>query len=248
MSFELQLVVLTVVGFLAGAINAVAGGGSFLSLPALVWVGLPENVANGSNRIGILLGSFSSCLEFYRKGLLRRADLTWSAVPASLGALLGAYLASQIPNDVFRQVLVGLMIGVSLYTLWDSERGKKQLSEEAAIPLGLAGGAFFLVGVYAGFVQAGTGFFALAVTTRAGLNLVRGNAVKVSMNFFLTVAALAVFVHGGLVNWGLGLAHGVGSLGGGLVGARLTILKGNRWTKRVVTAMIVIFAILLLLK
>ncbi|MCA9792743.1 MAG: TSUP family transporter [Candidatus Eremiobacteraeota bacterium] len=248
MSFELQLVVLALVGLVAGAINAVAGGGSFLSLPALVWVGLPENVANGSNRIGILLGNCSSCLEFYRKGLLRRADLAWSALPASVGALLGAYLARQIPNDVFRQVLVGLMIGVSLYTLWDSERGKKQLSEEAAIPLGLAGGAFFLVGIYAGFVQAGTGFFALAVTTRAGLNLVRGNAVKVSMNLFLTIVALAVFIQGGLVNWGLGLAHGVGSLVGGMLGAKLTILKGNRWTKRVVTAMIVIFAVLLLLK
>ncbi len=103
--------------------------------------------------------------------------------------------------------------------------------------------AFFAVGVYGGFIQAGVGFLVLAVTTAAGLDLVRGNAVKVLSVLCWTAAALAVFAADGSVDWRLGVALAAGMLVGGVAGARLTVLKGHRWVKVVVTVTAVLFAV-----
>ncbi len=244
LSWELQIAALFGVGLVAAVINTVAGGGSFLTIPAFVWLGqLSETEANGTNRIGILLGNLSASVGFFRRGLVDKSDLAWSALPATFGGLIGAYAATQVSNELFRNVLAFLMVTVSLYTLWSNERKPKErptLSRQGAAL------AFVGVGLYAGFVQAGTGFFALAVTTAAGLDLVRGNAVKVTMNLILTIAALLVFARHGTLVLGLGLANGLGMLVGGYLGMRLSVWKGNRWLGRFVTFTIILFAVLLL--
>ena len=102
---------------------------------------------------------------------------------------------------------------------------------------------FFLTGVYGGFVQAGVGFLVLAATTMAGLDLVRGNAVKVLSILAFTVVSLAIFVSQGKVLWIPGLVLAVGTFVGGQLGVRFTVLKGHAWIKRVVTATIVVFAV-----
>jgi uncharacterized membrane protein YfcA len=102
---------------------------------------------------------------------------------------------------------------------------------------------FFVVGVYGGFVQAGVGFLILAVTTLAGLDLVRGNALKVLLVLTYIPVTLLLFGLSGKVAWGMGLALAAGNLLGGLAGVRLTVLKGHLWVKRIVTAAIVAFAI-----
>ena len=102
---------------------------------------------------------------------------------------------------------------------------------------------FFFAGVYGGFVQAGVGFLILAVTTAAGLDMVRGNAVKVLAIMGLTGLALAIFASQGRVDWALGLCLAAGTSLGGVLGARLTVLKGHRWVKRVVTAMVILLAV-----
>ena len=108
-------------------------------------------------------------------------------------------------------------------------------------PLVVAG--FFAVGLYGGFIQAGVGFLILAVTTMAGMDLVRGNAVKVLSVLLLTVVSLAIFARGGVIDWPLGIALGAGSFAGGLVGVRLAVLRGHAWLQRLVTATIVLFAL-----
>jgi hypothetical protein len=105
--------------------------------------------------------------------------------------------------------------------------------------------ACFGVGIYGGFLQAGVGFLVLAATSAAGLDLVRGNAVKMLSVLLLTMLSLAVFAGTGNVDWPLGLALGAGNLAGAMVGVRLAVLKGHRWLERIVTITIVIFAILL---
>lgn len=102
---------------------------------------------------------------------------------------------------------------------------------------------FFGVGLYGGFVQAGVGFLILAVTTMAGLDLVRGNAVKVLSVMAFTTVSLGIFVWFGKVHWPMGLTLAAGTVLGGLVGVRLTVLKGHRWVKGVVTAAVVVFAV-----
>ncbi len=106
---------------------------------------------------------------------------------------------------------------------------------------------FFVIGLYGGFVQAGVGFFILAVTTMAGLDLVRGNAVKVLSVLIFTTVALGIFAWEGKVHWPLGLTLAAGNVLGGLLGVRLTVLKGHAWVKGVVTVAVLVFAVKLLI-
>ena len=104
---------------------------------------------------------------------------------------------------------------------------------------------FFFVGVYGGFIQAGVGFVILALTSATGLDLIRGNAVKVLSVLLMTVLSLLIFANSGTVDWPRGLALGVGNFAGGLLGVRMAVLKGQRWLERVVTATVILFALLL---
>jgi uncharacterized protein len=102
---------------------------------------------------------------------------------------------------------------------------------------------FFLVGVYGGFLQAGVGFLVLAITTWSGLDLVRGNAIKIVAVLLVTVLALAIFAVNGTIHWPMGIALAVGNTIGGLIGVRLAVAQGHRWLKGVVTVTIIAFAI-----
>jgi uncharacterized membrane protein YfcA len=159
---------------------------------------------------------------------------------------VGVWIALVISDQSFKRVLALLMVTLALWTLW-APSGAGPQERAAAARRGkrslLIAGAFFLVGVYGGFVQAGVGFLILAATTVAGLDLVRGNAVKVLTVLCFTVLALALFAVNGRVDWLMGATLAAGTLLGGLVGARLTILKGHRWVRGVVTVTVVLFAL-----
>ncbi|WP_447975477.1 sulfite exporter TauE/SafE family protein [Nitrospira sp. Kam-Ns4a] len=238
---------LAAAGCMAGAVNVIAGGGSFLTLPLLIFLGLPATVANGTNRVAILLQNVAAVWGFHRHGVLDWRALAWAAVPATIGSVFGAWAALAVGDEVFKKILAILMVAVTLWTLWDPF-AERQLAEgvrsgEVGSP-GLALGlGFFLVGVYGGFVQAGVGFLVLAGTTWAGLDLIRGNAVKVLTVLASTAVSLAIFVSAGKIHWGMGLALAAGMVAGGLVGVRLTVLKGHAWVKGVVTATVVAFAV-----
>ena len=232
---------LIVTGLVAGTLNVLAGGGSFLTLPVLIFLGLPPGLANGTNRVGIFLQNVSAVMSFRRRGVLDWESLSWATLPATLGSVAGAGLALAISDEAFQRILAFLMVGVSLWTLAGARGDEEEEKTPAPKPLLVLG--FFLAGVYGGFVQAGVGFLILAVTTAAGYDLVRGNAVKVLSIMGLTALALLVFASQGRVDWGLGLCLAVGTSLGGVLGARLTVLKGHRWVKRVVTVMVVVFAV-----
>mgnify|MGYP002623411351 FL=1 len=237
-------VALFLTGIVAGALNVIAGGGSFLSLPLLMFLGLPPGVANGTNRVGILLQNVAAVRSFERHGVLDRSSLRWAALPATVGSVIGAWGALQVGDEAFKRVLVFLMIAMSLFVLWRPPAARFPSARRGWV-LALAFGA---IGVYGGFVQAGVGFFLLAGTTAAGLDLVRGNAVKVLTVLAMTVVALAVFAGAGRVMWSTGLTLGAGMILGGLLGARLTVLHGHRWVRGVVTVSIVVLAVKLLLE
>ena len=234
---------LVLAGIVAGALNVIAGGGSFLTLPILIFMGLPASVANGTNRVGIFIQNVGAVWGFHRNRLMDWKSILWAALPASLGAVAGTVLALSIGDAAFRKMLAFLMIAVTLWTLWDplGEKGEESRGRGVRLPA-LAFG-FFLTGVYGGFVQAGVGFLVLAATTMAGLDLVRGNAVKVLSILAFTVVSLAIFVSQGKVLWLPGLVLAVGTFVGGQLGVRFTVLKGHAWVKRVVTATIVVFAV-----
>ena len=238
-------VALFVIGFVAAVINVIAAGGSFLTLPLLLFLGLPASVANGTNRVGVLSQNISAVLGFHRHRVL---PVNWAlkvSLPAVVGASIGVWAALNVPDLAFRRILSIVMLVVTLGTLLHkSMKGEPRAEPQRPWHWTMVGG-FFLTGVYGGFLQAGVGFLLLAVTSVAGLDLVRGNAVKVFTVMLLTTLSLAVFAGTGHVDWPAGIALGLGNLLGGIVGVRVAVLKGHKWLEHVVTVTVIVFAILL---
>ena len=153
-----------------------------------------------------------------------------------------------IDDADFEKILAVLMVVITLWSLWNPSSISGKLSKDSSRSLLILGFSFFLIGIYGGFIQAGVGFFLLAATSMAGLNLVKGNAVKVLTGQVFTIVSLVIFAMQGKVALEAGLILVVGTMTGGLVGARLTVRKGDAWVRRFVTATILIFAVLLWVK
>lgn len=243
----LQYILLFFVGVVAGTLNVIAGGGSFLTIPLLIFMGLPPIVANGTNRVGILCQNITASWSFQRHGVVDWQYVRWATGPAVIGALLGSKIAIVIGDEIFKNILAALMIAVTLWTLWDPLKHKNR--DKSAKPFNRTAlmGGFFLVGIYGGFVQAGVGFLVLAATTLAGLDLVKGNAVKVLSILAYTFISLAIFTWEGKVDWTLGLVLATGTMIGSQIGVHLTVLKGHKWIKKVVTVIVIVMAIKLLI-
>jgi uncharacterized membrane protein YfcA len=249
----IEALALMAVGAVSGALNVLAGGGSFLTLPLLIFLGLPPGVANGTNRVAILVQNAGAVWRFRRHGLVDRAWIPLAAGPAVLGAVLGTWAAIEIGDEAFRRVLAILMVLATLWILWDplaKRAGDTRVPGGRDAPVEPGGGrraafaaAFFAVGLYGGFVQAGIGFLLAAVAIWAGLDLVRGNALKVLVVLLLTPISLAIFAWSGRVEWLVGAPLAVGHLAGALVGVRWTVAKGHVWIKRFLTVTVIAFAI-----
>ena len=167
------------------------------------------------------------------------------SVPAVVGAGFGVWAALNVPDVAFRRILSLVMLAMTLATLLHrSMRGAPRAAPRHPWHWTMVVG-FFVTGLYGGFLQAGVGFLALAMTSFAGLDMVRGNAVKVFTVMLLTLLSLAVFAGTGHVNWPAGVALALGNLVGGIVGVRVAVFKGHTWLEHVVTATIVVFAVLL---
>ena len=245
MDFELwQWLLLIGVGVVSGFVNVIASGGSLLTLPILIFMGLPGTVANVTNRIGIFAQNTSAVIGFFRKGyseFYKMLTLSLCAVP---GAAMGAYIGTQINSEVFNKILGGLMI-VLLVLMTRKQTGP----EFVQTPQRLLIGHFLMVGigVYGGFIQAGVGFFLMAVLHRViGLDLVRVNAYKVFIVGLYTLVALAIFSEKGQVLWLIGIFLAIGTSIGGWIGAHYTIKRGEKLIRYVLTTVLVIMAIKLL--
>jgi uncharacterized membrane protein YfcA len=244
----LQIIVVIVVGIVGGFINTLAGGGSLLTLPALIFVGLPATVANGTNRVAILMQNVMAVAGFKQQGV---ADFKFSlglSVPAVVGAILGAKLAVDISDALFQKVLAAVMLLVMGLILWNPTRrlqgDQAVLSPKRRL---LAVLAFFFVGVYGGFIQAGVGFIIIAALVLiTGLDLVHTNSHKVFVVGVYTLSALATFALSGKVNWGIGLILGVGNGIGGWIGSQWAVVGGEKWIKVVLAVAVVAMAAKLL--
>ncbi|MCA9736187.1 MAG: sulfite exporter TauE/SafE family protein [Gemmatimonadota bacterium] len=238
------------VGVVTGTINVLAGGGSMLSLPALIFLGLPATVANGTNRVGILVNSLGAVWGFHGHRLVPWSWAGFAIVPATIGALVGSWLATRVGDAQLQDVIAVVMLLVAVWTIWDPL--KARTPTEAAVPTSARGravlaAAFFGIGLYGGFIQVGVGFLLLAATTFAGFDLVRGNALKVLVVLGFTLPALLTFARADMVDWRLGAILAAGNLVGGWAGVRLNVLKGHVWIRRVVLVAVLVMAGRLLL-
>jgi len=245
----LAAVLLFAVGLVAGVINAIAGGGSFLTLPMMIFLGLPPTVANGTNRLAVLTNSVGALRSFQKKGLVQGPWLKFAIPPALLGAGLGSWGAVVVGDLAFRRVLAGAMVAMAVWSLWQGRNGASGDGEQP-LPTGrrrwLFLGGWFVAGLYGGFIQAGVGFIILGLTTAAGLDLIRGNALKMAAVLAFTPLTLLIFFAGGKVDWIMAFWLACGNYLGGIAGVHLQVLKGQAWVRNFVTAMIVIFAVRLI--
>ncbi len=241
----LAALLLVPVGFVAGAINVVAGGGSFLTLPLLIFMGLPHNVANGTNRLAILIQTAAATAAFRRADAIPVPVMIRLGAAAVVGAGLGSTLAVHVGEAAFLRFLSIVMVLFTLLSLLRVRAPDRKGSPQVGAGL-LAG--FLVVGFYGGFVQAGVGFLSLGATSWAGYGLVAGNAIKVACIFLFSIVSLSVFALNGVVDWGVGLALGIGTFGGALVGARLTLKAGDRILRFLVAGATLAFAVALWLR
>ncbi|MCA9655212.1 MAG: sulfite exporter TauE/SafE family protein [Myxococcales bacterium] len=231
--------VLALAAMVAGIVNAMAGGGSLLTLPVLMALGLPPSVANGTNRVGVLVQSIGSTLTFHRRGVRPYGPLRRLLPPMMLGAVAGTVLATQLSDDWLRVIFGVMLAGWAVLLVFRPSRFlKPEGPSRPAGPgaLGLAG----LVGIYGGFLQAGVGFPTLALLVLLlGHDAVEANAIKVALVLAYTAISLGIFAYAGQVAWREGVALAVGGLVGGWLGTRLQIKAGAglvRWVVVVAVA------------
>lgn len=230
-------------GAFAGVVNAMAGGGSMLTVPLLVLAGVPGGAANGSNRVGILTSNIASFFSYRREGkTVAVADLAAIIPPALVGAALGAFGISQLTDDTFETVFGLLMIPLIVLTIF-----KPKVREDAASwPLTVTVLVFFCIGIYAGAIQAGVGLVLLAALSRSGLDLVTANVVKVIFTTLATCIALPVFIAQGDVRWLPAIILAVGLSLGGWFGAKLAVRGGEERVRAVMLVAAVALALNLL--
>lgn len=243
--------ILLLAGLIAGTLNVLAGGGSLLTLPVMIFLGLPPTVANGTNRVAILLQNVSAVNGFRKHKKHSGPWIRFSLPPAIVGGLVGTLLALRVGDVAFQNILAAMMVIAALWMIWRPLRPASELDEIPDVPASGSARwglvlAFFLIGVYGGFIQAGLGFAVLALCATVGLDLVRANALKVTIALGFTPIALALFAWGGLVDWGYGLVLAVGNVLGAMLGVRLAVFKGQEWIRKVVTVMVIVFALRLI--
>ena len=240
-----QIPLILITGIAAGFLNVVAGGGSLLTLPVLIFLGLPAATANGTNRVAVAIQCATGVAGFRAKGF---SDFRFSALltlPAIIGALFGAKIAIDTPDDIFNLVLAAIMVGVLSLTLFSSARKPEGESIDLSAARKFATLiAFFFIGIYGGFIQAGVGFIIIAALTSINrFDLVRANAIKLFVSFFFTIVALGIFIYNGNVDPFLGLTLALGNATGAWFGSNWAVDRGEKWIKVVLVVTSLAFAI-----
>lgn len=240
----LDILLIIAVGFVAGFINTVAGGGSLLTLPILIFLGLPPAVANASNRVAIFLQNIFGILGFRSKGVSAFPFSLYLGMVALLGAIIGAKISVELDEALFNRVIAIVMVMVLLLIVFNpikTTSGKEKMDFKRQV---ISYILFFFIGIYGGFIQAGTGFLVIAVLN--GLNhfsLAKTNSAKVMVIMTFNVAALAVFLYEDVINWQYGLTLAVGNSSGAWVSSRWSVKVGDVWVKRFLIVMVSILAV-----
>ncbi len=229
-------------GLAAGFINTTAGGGSMLTLPLLMFLGLPANVANGTNRIAILLQNVIGVHTFRQKKVLDLSVDYKLAIPAIVGSLIGAFFAVEVDEVILKKIIAGLMVGMFLIVVFKPEAWvKERAGAVGAKPTVLQYIIFFFIGIYGGFIQMGVGFLLLAgLVLGSGFDLVKANAVKVLIVLVYTIFSLGIFFYHGQVNIVAGLVLAAGNMGGAWLGANFAVKGGAKYIRYVLLTMLLV--------
>ena len=243
-----QILILALVGTVAGWLNVMAGGGSMLTVPIMLFMGIPAPVANGTNRIAILAQNISAVTAFRRHGF---SDFKLSlslGCAAALGAIGGASVGVHLGGEWFDRILALAMAAVMILMATGHDRVEPDTGSSGARNL-LAGHMLMVgAGFWGGLIQIGVGFILMPILHRVmGLDLVRVNMHKVFIVLFYTVIALAIFAAQLQLLWWIGAALALGNSIGGWLGAHTSVTRGAVLIRRVLFATLSVFIVKLLL-
>ena len=238
-----EIVLLLASGVLVGIINTLGGGGSVITMSLFMAMGMPIGIANGTNRIAVLMQNLSATVAFLRKGMLHVRSGLLLSLPAILGNIFGAMVATEVSDSVFKICLSVVLAIILVYLLLGKD------NEQVTGGHGLKIKwwhylLFFIIGFYGGYIYIGLGFLILAITIwTMKLDIITANVIKGFVIFLSTPFALAVFIYNGQVEWMAGLLHGVGNILGALLASHWAMSWGVKFVRWFTLFIIVVFFI-----
>ena len=241
--FEI-VIALFFVAFVAGFIDAIAGGGGLITIPALLMTGMPPALALGTNKLQACGGSFSASLYFIRKRAVNLTEVWLLLLLTFIGAVLGTVLIQMIDSSLIKKAIPFLVLAVGLYFLFTPQLGEKDSKQRFSYAL-FAVTAGFAIGFYDGFFGPGTGsLFCLACVTLLGFNSAKATAHAKVLNFTSNIASLIFFLIGGQILWTVGLVMMGGQFIGASLGAKMVLTKG----KALIRPMVVVMSFIMTVK
>ena len=241
----LSYIIIFISGLVAGVINTLAGGGSLLTLPILIFSGLPPNIANGTNRVGLLIQSIFGTAGYHSKGISSYPFSLYLGFSSLIGALLGAQIAIEIKPYLFNKILSIVMVTMVLIMLIRIKSFKVNLPERTSgkyFIFSLV--AFFFIGIYGGFINAGIGFIIMFFLNQVNrLPLVKTNATKVFLVLIYNSGALFLFAFNNAINWKLGFILALGSSIGAWWASRWSVERGEGAIKLILVIAVIVMAL-----
>lgn len=233
-----EIIVLIVSGLFVGFINTLAGGGTIISFTVLMLLGLPANVANGTNRVPIIIQNIVALRNFKKKKILDTSKAFSLGIPAVLGSILGSLLVINIDQQMI-EIYFGIIMLVMLFFLIYKPsvwlKGKEELIKKKT-PIWMMV-LFFFIGIYGGVIHVGIGYFLLiGLVLGAGYDLVRANAMKLFIVLLYVPFTLIVFIMNDQVRWDYGLVHAIGNF----IGAYIASKWATEWGAKFVRWMLMV--------
>lgn len=221
---------------MAGCIDAMAGGGGLITLPALMAVGIPPVPAVATNKLQSSFGTFGACIAYARKGHMDLKAYRWPTIAAFVGSVGGAWLLQRVSPAILAGLMPALLIAIAAYFTFSPKAS--DIDRHSRVGIGLLSLLIGVVGFYDGFFGPGAGaFYTTVYLALGGLSLLRATAQTKAANFASNVAGLLTMVAGGHVLWIAGLAMAVGSITGGQIGSHLAMRFGSKLIKPVLIVM-----------
>ena len=241
----LMYLFLVVMGFVAGFIDAIAGGGGLISLPALTFTGMPLVMALGTNKLQSAIGTSVATYKYYQDGLINLKTVYRGLVMGFFGAVLGAIAATNLPTEFMHYIVPFLMLGVFLFNIFNKkmgvEEGHKRMNEYAFFSI-----FGFIIGFYDAFFGPGTGnFWIILIVFFLGYTFLQASGYAKMLNLKSNLFSLIVFLYYGHVNFIFGFTMAIGQFVGGYMGAKMVILKGSKLVRPIFITVVGINVILM---
>lgn len=242
---DINYILLIFVGVLVGFINTLAGGGSSVLYPILIFMGMPIHMAIGTSRVGFVSQGIFSLAGFKSKGIFLFPFNLYVALSAMVGGLIGAWISLQTSAQNLTKILAVIMILIAIIMIVQSKIKKFNLPERITGKwLWISFIVYFFIGMYGGFIQAGMGFMIiLAGTLINRFNLAQANSIKALIVLILTIPTLYMFAVKGHVHWQAGFAIAIGTAVGSWLTSRWSVKVNDKYVRYIITVIIVSLAV-----